>query len=109
VRPGGASAEPIEPAAGTVADQAPPDLFTSCPDDALLTRASFTAYAGQEFLDQVLVVADNGSVDFRFALTSEFPFRPAPDRVVVQVCRAGTDIAFEVCGRPQEYQRPPVV
>lgn len=78
---------------------------------ALLTKATFTAFAGRVVIDGQVQFADNGSVEFKFDLTDAFPLPgDAPlDRIVVQVCRIGVEVDFAVCGTPQEYLRPPVV
>jgi hypothetical protein len=87
--------------AGTVTDGSPFCDFIR--DDEMYAVAWFSAYVGDELVDEAAARADNATEPVELTLT------PATiDRVDVQVCRypLGTDPTTEpgVCGEPQTYR-----
>ena len=93
---------------GTLIDRPTVNDPSNC-NDPRYSSVTFTAYRGDVVVDTDARRVDNGTVDFRFELSSGAWTVITPiDRVVVQVCRhALPDVRpFDYCGRAVEYRHP---
>ena len=90
--------------AGIVADHPlPSDLSTACGEDGRFTTATFAAYSAGVQIASSAQKADNGELDFSFALKAAQPIQ----LITVQVCRTTLDPApFTYCGLLQKYPAP---
>lgn len=94
---------------GTVTDRPlPADPGLACRDDGYFSTANFTAYSGTKVVAEQHAKADDAVVGFSFRLA---PATSAGQitRVVVQVCRDPlVTLPPSYCGKPVEYDPPPV-